>query len=205
VSAQTPGRAARGKRAPESSRNAAAPRTERDRAIRPAVALRPATAEDCRAVWLWRNDEETRRASLDSSFIEYGAHQRWFLESLERTERKIYIVLEGGEPCGVVRLDVTAQQATVSIFLDRRRQGHGIGPSALDAVADVAERDMHLTCLLARIKPDNHRSLAAFKRAGFTPSLTTAAVTMARVLDRSARRMRSASVAPDDQPQSRSR
>lgn len=152
-------------------------------AVRPAVALRPATAEDCRAVWLWRNDDETRRASFDSSFIEYETHQRWFLDSLERPGRKIYIVLEGGEPCGVVRLDVTARQATVSIFLDRRRQGQGIGPSALDAVADVAKQDLHLNCLLALVKPDNYASLAAFKRAGFTPSPTAAAVTMVKVLD----------------------
>lgn len=183
VSAQTPGRAARGARAPGSSRNAAAARAERDRAIRPAVALRAATAEDCRAVWLWRNDVETRRASFDSSFIEYETHRRWFLESLERPERKIYIVLEDGEACGVVRLDVTARQATVSIFLDRRRQGHGLGPRALDAVADVAGRDLHLNCLLALIKPDNDASLAAFKRAGFTPSPTAPAVTMVRILE----------------------
>lgn len=168
VSAQIPGRA---------------PAGERDRPVCQTVALRPATAEDCRAVWLWRNDDETRRASFDSSFIEYERHQRWFLDSLARPERKIYIVLEGGEPSGVVRLDVTARQGTVSIFLDRRRQGQGIGPRALDAVAELAGRDLHLNRLRALIKPDNDASLAAFKRAGFTPSPTATAVTMVKVLD----------------------
>jgi RimJ/RimL family protein N-acetyltransferase len=151
------------------------------------VTLRPATAEDCRPVWLWRNDDETRRASFGSSFIEYETHRRWFLQSLERSARKIYIVLEGSEPCGVVRLDVTDRQAIVSIFLDRRRQGQGIGPRALDAVADVAGRELHLNCLLALIKPDNYTSLAAFKRAGFTPAAAAAVVTLAKVLDAPAR------------------
>ncbi len=63
-----------------------------------AVTLRPAGQEDCRRVWLWRNDEETRRASFDSSPIPFETHEPWFRESLRRPDRKIYVVLTDGQP-----------------------------------------------------------------------------------------------------------
>jgi len=146
------------------------------------VTLRPATVEDCKPVWLWRNDEETRRASFDPSPIDYATHQSWFLGSLDNARRKIYIVVAQGEPSGVVRLDIAARQATVSIHLAPERRGQGIGPAALRALADLASGELELAVLLASVKPDNHASLAAFRRAGFTASRAGPTVTLARDL-----------------------
>ena len=151
------------------------------------VTLRPATADDCRRVWLWRNEEETRRASFDSSPIPYDLHQSWFLESLENERRKLYIVVAETEPSGVVRLDITRRRATVSIHLAPERRGQGIGPAALRALAAVAAGDLKLALLLASVKPDNYASLAAFRRAGFTASRTGPMVTLARELQESER------------------
>jgi RimJ/RimL family protein N-acetyltransferase len=146
------------------------------------VTLRPATATDCRQVWLWRNDAETRRASFDPSPIDYATHQSWFLGSLDSARRKIYIVVARGEPAGVVRLDIAERQATVSIYLAPERRGQGIGPAALLALADLASGELGLAVLLASVKPDNYASLAAFRRAGFTASRTGPTVTLARDL-----------------------
>ena len=146
------------------------------------VTLRPATADDCRRVWLWRNDEETRRASFDGSPIPYEIHQHWFLESLGNERRKIYIVVAETEPSGVVRLDITRRRATVSIHLAPERRGQGIGPAALRALAGLASGELELAVLLASVKPDNYASLAAFRRAGFTASRTGPTVTLARDL-----------------------
>ena len=147
-----------------------------------AVALRPAARADGRAVWRWRNDEATRRASFGSARIAYRDHARWFRDSLARPDRRIHIVLADGRPCGVVRLDVLGSTATVSIFLERRHQGRGIGPRALDALASVARRQPGVRRLLALIRPDNAPSLAAFARAGFRVSRRARAVTMTRRL-----------------------
>ena len=132
------------------------------------VTLRPAVHEDCERVWRWRNDEETRRASFDSSPVPFETHERWFLDSLRRRRRKVYIVVAGDRPSGVVRLDVTGRQATVSIHLAPEWRGRGVGPRALAALADVAFGRLGLVRLVARIKADNAASLAAFRRAGFT-------------------------------------
>jgi UDP-2,4-diacetamido-2,4,6-trideoxy-beta-L-altropyranose hydrolase len=145
------------------------------------VTLRPAGAEDCRCVWLWRNDEETRRASFDSSPIPFETHQRWFTDSLQSPRRKILIVIAGDTPSGVIRLDIAGRQGIVSIHLAPECRGHGLGPAALDALCALAFGEIGLDLLLAAVKPDNHSSLSAFGKAGFTASPAGPFVLLAKV------------------------
>lgn len=153
-----------------------------------AVTLRPAAAEDCDAILQWRNEPATREASFDTSVIAPDAHRPWFLASLRRADRLLYVVSADGSDCGVVRIDTSAGRGTVSIFLAGACHGHGIGPRALDAVAEIAARDLDLSSLTAEIKPENGTSIAAFRRAGFVeiPG-RDGAVTMTRALSRGPR------------------
>lgn len=154
------------------------------------VALRPAGAGDCRQVWCWRNDEDTRRASFHSSPVHFETHERWFLESLRSRCRKIYIVTVGDRPSGVARLDVTGAEATVSIHLAPEWRGRGVGPRALQALEAVAFGPLGLVRLVARIKADNTASVTAFGRAGFTPAAVDAGAPTGTVILERARRAR---------------
>ena len=145
-----------------------------------AVTLRPADAQDCQRIWLWRNDVETRQASFDSSPIPYESHARWFLDSLRNPDRKIYIVLAAGEAAGMVRLDLDGQQATVSINLAPEWRGRGVGPLALGSLAELAFGALGIHRLLASVKPDNRASLGAFEKAGFATSRQGMVVMLAR-------------------------
>jgi RimJ/RimL family protein N-acetyltransferase len=131
------------------------------------VTLRPAQPEDSRRVWAWRNDPETRRASFGSAPIALDEHEAWFRESLGRRDRRLYIVLAGGSESGVVRLDISGQEAEVSIHLAPECRGRGMGIAALQALADMAFGALGAERLRARIKRDNSASLAAFRKAGF--------------------------------------
>ena len=132
------------------------------------VTLRPATPEDCRQVWLWRNDEGTRAASFDTSPISFETHERWFHESLRHRDRHVYIVLVDGQEAGVVRLDVAGARGIVNIHLAPEWRGRGVGPRTLAALEDVAFGSLHLTRMEAQVKPGNAASLAAFQKVGFT-------------------------------------
>jgi len=134
------------------------------------VTLRPAAAADCHRIWLWRNDEATRLASVDSALISFETHERWFQDSLQRPNRKIFIVLANGQEAGVARLDVTGVCGTVSIHLAPESRGRGVGPSALAALEGIAFGPLGLTRMEAEVKADNSASLSAFRRAGFTPA-----------------------------------
>ena len=109
------------------------------------VTLRPATPEDCRQVWLWRNDEGTRAASFDTSPISFETHERWFHESLRHRDRHVYIALVDGQEAGVVRLDVAGARGIVNIHLAPEWRGRGVGPRTLAALEDVAFGSLHLT------------------------------------------------------------
>lgn len=147
------------------------------------VTLRPAVAEDRDAILQWRNEPATREASFDTSAIAPEAHAAWFRATLGRPDRKLYVVLADGRACGVVRLDVSGEQATVNIFLAAAQHGRGIGPRALDAAAEVAVREHRLSTLVAEIKLDNAASLAAFARTGFVEvARRDGVVTMNRAL-----------------------
>lgn len=134
----------------------------------PSVTLRPATPEDCRQVWLWRNDPDTRRASFDSAPIPWAAHEAWFRRSLEQEDRQLWVVLAEGAACGMARLDTSGREAEVSINLAPEWRRRGVGPAALLALADVAFRIRGIERLVASVKPDNQASLSAFRKAGFT-------------------------------------
>ena len=131
------------------------------------VTLRPARPEDARRVWHWRNDPETRRASLDSAPIPLATHEAWFRESLARRDRRLYIVLEGGQEGGVIRLDIRDGEAEVSIHLAPERRGRGLGAAALRVAATEAFSSIGLERLVAVVKADNHASRKAFLAAAF--------------------------------------
>jgi RimJ/RimL family protein N-acetyltransferase len=67
----------------------------------------------------------------------------------------------------------------VSIHLAPEYRGRGVGPAALERLAETAFGDLELGRLVARVKADNAASLAAFERAGFTRVVDGAAVTLA--------------------------
>ena len=156
-----------------------------------AVRLRPARAADCRPIWLWRNDEETRQQSVDSSVIPYEVHERWFAEALASDRRKLYVVLvESPNACvvereaaGVVRLDLDGPRATVSIHLAPGRRGRGLGTAALRALTDLAFGQLAVDELVAAVKQDNRASLGAFAKVGFAVAETGAVMTLRRCRD----------------------
>ena len=145
------------------------------------VSLRRAVADDCRQVWLWRNDETTRAASFDSALIAFETHRRWFDESLQRPDRHLFIVLADGREAGVVRLDVAEAAGTVSIHLAPAWRGRGVGPSALAALEHIAFGPLGLGRIEARVKADNGASLEAFRKAGFVAVVAKPPVSLVKV------------------------
>lgn len=133
----------------------------------PEVILRPATMGDCHRIWVWRNDPETRQASIETDPIPFEVHDAWFRESLVQDTRRLYVIVADGVESGVARLDLAGSEAEVSIHLTPESRYRGVGPAALRALADLAFGTLGLRRLTGLIKPDNQASLAAFSKAGF--------------------------------------
>lgn len=131
------------------------------------IRLRPATHTDTEALWRWRNDPATRRDSFQQDEVPYDAHTRWFAESLDRSDRRIYIVVVNGADAGTVRLDLDRDDARVSINLAPEWRGQGIGTRAIRLLCREVSDSPELARLSAQVRPENHASRVAFERAGF--------------------------------------
>jgi len=131
------------------------------------VRLRAATVADCERVWVWRNDPETRAASVDTDAIPWEVHEPWFNETLRRADRRLYIIVADGRDAGAVRLDVIDAEARVNIHLAPEARYRGVGALALRAAVGEAFDGLGLVRVTGLIKPDNQPSLAAFAKAGF--------------------------------------
>jgi RimJ/RimL family protein N-acetyltransferase len=132
------------------------------------VALRPATPDDARALWEWRNDATTRAMSLDRDPIPFAAHEEWLRRQLSRDDVALFIVEEGGQPVGQVRVERRPEGgATVSIGLAAAARGRGIGGAALARLASPETRPTWANPLVALIRPENVASQRMFERAGY--------------------------------------
>jgi len=128
--------------------------------------LRGAGLSDSDRVLAWRNDPATRAWSFSPKPVSADEHAEWLDRTLADPRHILLIIEHDGTALGQVRLDRDGSSATVSIALDPRARGRGLGEAALRETTRLADQ-VGLERLAARIKPDNAASLAAFAAAGF--------------------------------------
>ena len=132
------------------------------------LALRPATPADAELAWRWRNDEATRRHSIESGPIALDQHVAWWRASLANDHRSLLIAHIGVAAVGVLRLDHDGPAATVSIYLDPRLTRLGLGQRMLqEGHAWVQGHRPGTQRLNAVIRTENHASARAFAAAGY--------------------------------------
>ena len=101
------------------------------------LTLRPASLEDAELLLAWRNDEETRRASLHQAEIGMPEHCAWLERSLSDAARQLFIAELDGRPVGTVRADLSNEGWELSWTVAPEMRGSGL---AKQMVALLAER-----------------------------------------------------------------
>ena len=127
--------------------------------------IRPATIEDAKMLFEWRNDEETRRASIIMAPLIWEEHVAWLEKSVKGVfpGRSIYIVEVGGKPAGVVRSDTRADGFTeMSYTVSPAWRGKGLGKRM---VTQFAREHLRGKKLAARIKKGANPASEAIARA----------------------------------------
>lgn len=137
------------------------------------IIFREAVPGDCKKIWQWRNENESREASFNSGHILYNQHIEWFKMKLKDENCKIFIILSNNnERIGQVRYDIDLRNkaAVVSINIDKKYRKQGAGSEALAVTAKHVMREAALDKVIAFIKKSNIISLAVFKKVGFKKS-----------------------------------
>lgn len=132
------------------------------------LSLREACAEDSEHLFRWRNHPSIRAVSRNRDEIAWEDHCRWFTGVLDDPRRKLLVGLQAGVAVGVVRFDIDAEQAEVSIYLVPEGQVRCRGGDLLQSAEDwLVEHLREVRQLRAQVIGGNAVSKGLFMAAGY--------------------------------------
>ncbi len=137
--------------------------------------FRPATIEDARMLFDWRNDQQTRANSLTTDEVVWESHLQWLEKSLKNPHRKILIAEKDGVAIGTVRADgllgnPASDGGTVELSwtVAPSERGKGLGREMVVAAAEMFLSQISSgEQLVAKIKMQNTASIKIAEAAGF--------------------------------------
>lgn len=132
------------------------------------IKIREATQEDSESLYVWRNHSSIRAISRNTNSIERPVHEAWMNAVLDDPDRALLIGECRGEPVGVVRFDVNADEAEVSIYLVPNQQGKGLGAELLLAAEQwLAVSRSNVRSIKAETLGSNQLSHRLFRVCGY--------------------------------------
>lgn len=132
------------------------------------MTFRPVRKEDCRLIWEWANESETRSMSFSSKPISWEEHVRWFTERMNDQKHVFFVLLNiNDEPVGQVRYAIAGREAVVSMSVASKFRGRGYGSQGIRMTGEELFKDNEIDVIRAHIKPGNLKSVKTFTKAGF--------------------------------------
>ncbi len=130
--------------------------------------LRRATMDDAEVILKWRNDERTRAGSFTQDIISLDSHKKWMKSKLEDSNCYLFILAEGDELLGNVRLDLTGENGEVgeiSYVINPDHRGKGYGKEILRVLETAVPSCVR--ALAGFVKTDNVASQRCFEANGY--------------------------------------
>jgi RimJ/RimL family protein N-acetyltransferase len=137
------------------------------------VRLAPLTQADSATLLAWINDREQVLFNSAYKPVHERSHEAWFEAIQRRSDFQIFGIRLVSEDrligsCQLMHIDMLHRTAEMQIRLgEASERGSGLGPEALQALADFAFRDLNLHRLYAHIFAHNAASRRAFEKIGF--------------------------------------
>ena len=130
--------------------------------------LRRTVDSDCETFWDWANDPGARAASFRSKAISWEEHAKWFRAKMADPQSILYTATnKDGDRVGEVRYQIEGKRAQLSISVDKRSRGRGLGQKLLTLATEKVFQDSAIECIDAYVKPANASSLKLFMSVGF--------------------------------------
>lgn len=134
--------------------------------------LRKAAAGDSRDLWLWRNDEQTRRCSRTPDAVAWPHHDAWYREKLEDCGTQIFVALDAGVRIGMIRFDrIDKNRFHANITVAPAARGRGLGHAILRLGCDRLIQDYGDATIFAEVRIENIASQRIFEANGFHRNL----------------------------------
>jgi RimJ/RimL family protein N-acetyltransferase len=133
------------------------------------IRLRAIRPSDADRLFAWRNDPSVLAQGDPGAPVTREDHDEWLRRvfELDASAPHVLIVCDLDDVIGVVRFDRATDGFMVSITIDERRRNRGVGARALAQATALLRVLYPDPKIIARIKPSNAASIAAFKKAEF--------------------------------------
>jgi RimJ/RimL family protein N-acetyltransferase len=130
------------------------------------VRLREACAADAERLYAWRIDAETVKQSIAPPPACLEDHRRWLDEVLRDSRVTLFVAYDEQRAVdvGAVRIDRRSggdAELSITVAPEQRGRGYARGLISCGIAAAGSLR------IVARVKPENLRSLRAFRALGF--------------------------------------
>lgn len=130
--------------------------------------LRRTVDSDCEVFWDWANDPEARAASFRPEAISWEEHAKWFHAKMADPNAILYTATnKSGGRVGEVRYQIEGKCAQLSISVDKRYRGLGMGQILLTLATEKVFQDSAIECIDAYVKATNTPSQRLFIGAAF--------------------------------------
>lgn len=132
------------------------------------ILFRLAVPDDAKFFYDIRNEESVRKFSMNTEFIEYSQHEKWFTESLKNKKSVMLVAMSrDSKRIGYSRFNLGDGIALISIGLSKEFRGKGYGTRVIKESCDLLLDNFGVSRIAAQIKKDNLISIKAFEKAGF--------------------------------------
>jgi UDP-2,4-diacetamido-2,4,6-trideoxy-beta-L-altropyranose hydrolase len=131
--------------------------------------LREARTDDAELFFVWANEAQVRRQSLNSAQIRWAEHQQWFRSKLGDSRSRMYVLEAKSLPVGQVRFDMADGEARIGYSIDAPFRGRGWGRAVIvKGMRRLAERERIV--FRGEVKASNLASSTVFARLGYHES-----------------------------------
>lgn len=135
--------------------------------IKRKISLRKVKLSDCREIWKWRNDPQTRSMFINKDFILYDDHLKWFKSKLGNKNCYFYIGEFFGINAGIVRIDLVKGVGDISININPKLRGMSLSETLLNDAIKTFNLEKQNCLLTANINKKNQASIKIFTSLGF--------------------------------------
>ena len=129
--------------------------------------VKSTTNEYMELYWVWANDKQVRKNSINKEPIPFNIHKEWFHNKLVDNNCSLYLILIDKHPVGQVRFENEGNFARIDYSIARQFRGRKLGKKILDEA--IKEYQIHSDKkILGEVLPNNIASAKTFESLGFS-------------------------------------
>lgn len=138
--------------------------------------LESADQGDLNITFEWAKDSQIRKYAFNKSDINFEGHKNWFLTKLSDNHCSYWILKEGVEKIGSIRIDYNSDftTGTISYLIDSKYHGKGFGTKIIQLLEKEMEetsRSSNSLELIGYVFRENLPSISIFRKLNYTESL----------------------------------